>query len=314
LLAGRQLVFVGTEAWSEFLFEQLAFCKALAEVGACGRVLYNRPFEQIAVEVRRGRRWQPPLFGVTERPAHWDEDVPARIARHGLESFCWPDDAVWPDTMGDAVLFRFGYVTDFTPGELACFRRWQQAGARWLNPPHFVLDSKVVLAVARLSAVRNAVGDPDLLAVLENALCESHLLRPDNAANFVATKDQWLVKFAGFDSDQQAWGGRSLQIGLDYAKNDWYDLLRRAAALPWPVIVQRIVPSLRLDIPYYAPDGTSHTLTDAATRLRCFFLRHDNGRIAVAGAHVTAAHTRLRVAEATDAVQAPVRWWVDDGR
>lgn len=308
LVADHELVFVGTEAWSEFLFEQLAFCKALAGIGGRGRVLYNRPLSQMAAEIAQGRRWRPPLFGVAEQPAHWDTDVPTRMARRGLEPFWWADDAIWPETMGDAVLFRFGYVTDFTPGELACFRRWQQTGARWLNPPHFVLDSKAILAAARLSAVRNAIGDPDMLAVLDSALCESYLLQPDNVPDFIATQDRWLLKFAGFDSDQQAWGGRSLQIGLGYAQNDWRDLLRRAAALPWPVIVQRVVPSLRLDIAYLAPDGTTHTLTDAATRLRCFFLRHDDGRIAVAGAHLTVCRTRLRVAEATDAVQAPVQW------
>lgn len=313
LLAGRELVFVGTEAWSEFLFEQLAFCKALAEVGAHGRVLYNRPLAQMAAEIAQGRRWRPPLFGVAEQPTHWDTDVLTRIARRGLEPFWWADDAIWPETMGDAVLFRFGYVTDFTPGELACFRRWQQTGARWLNPPHFVLDSKAILAAARLPVVRNTIGDPDLLAVLDSALCESYLLQPDNIADFITAKDQWLLKFAGFDNDQQAWGGRSLQIGSAYTKNDWRDLLHRAAALPWPVIVQRVVPSLRLDIAYLAPDGTTRILSNAATRLRCFFLRHGDGRIAVAGPHLTAAQTRLRVAEATDAVQAPVQWEVDDG-
>jgi hypothetical protein len=307
LLAGRTLLFVGTEAWSEFLFEQLAFCKALAAIGAHGRVLYNRPLSRMAAEIVQGRRWRPPLFGLPTRPTHWEGDVLARIARHGLEPFWWPDDAIWPETVEDAVLFRFGYVGDFSPGELACFRRWEQAGARWLNPPHFVLDSKVILATVRLPEIRTVIGDTRLLGVLENSICETHLLLPDTVHRFVADKDEWLLKFAGFDDAQQAWGGRSLRIGLGYTKNGWRTLLHRAAALAWPVIIQRLTPSLRLNITYIAADGTTQVLTNAGTRLRCFFLRHDD-RVAVAGAHLTACQDGLRVTEAVNAVQTPVSW------
>ncbi len=307
LLAGRELLFVGTEAWSEFLFEQLAFCKALAAVGARGRVLYNRPLSRMAAEVARGQRWRPPLFGLPTRPSRWDGDIAARIERHGLGPFCWPEDAIWPETVGEAVLFRFGYVNDFAPGERACFRRWQEGGARWLNPPHFVLDSKVILAAARLQEVRMAIGDARCLAVLDNAICETYLLLPENVGRFVGDKDAWLLKFAGFDDGQQAWGGRSLRIGFDYTKNGWRNLLHRAAKLPWPVVIQRLTPSLRLDMPYVAADGTPRLLTNAGTRLRSFFLRH-NDRIAVVGTHLTARQNRFQVTEATDAVQAPVRF------
>ena len=307
LLAGRELLIVGTEAWSEFLFEQLAFCKALAAVEARGRVLYNRPLSRMATEVARGRRWRPPLFGLPTRPDRWDGDVAARIERHGLGPFCWPEDAVWPDAVGEAALFRFGYGNDFTPGERACFRRWEQGGARWLNPPHFVLDSKVVLAATRLQEVRMAIGDSRHLTVLDKAICETHVLLPETLYRFVADKDEWLLKFAGFDDGQQAWGGRSLRIGHDYTKNSWRRLLRRAAHLPWPVVIQRLTPSLRLDMPYIATDGTTHILANAGTRLRSFFLRH-NDRIAVAGTHLTARQSRFQVTEATDAVQAPVRF------
>lgn len=307
LLAGRELLFVGTEAWSEFLFEQLAFCKALAAVGARGRVLYNRPLSRMASEVARGRRWRPPLFGLPTRPARWDGDVAARIERHGLGPFCWPEDAVWPDAVGEAVLFRFGYGNDFTPGERACFRRWEQGGARWLNPPHFVLDSKVILAATRLQEVRMAIGDSRCLAALDKAICETHVLLPETVQQFVADKDEWLLKFAGFDEEQQAWGGRSLRIGFDYTKNGWRHLLRRAADLPWPVVIQRLTPSLRLDMPYIAADGTTQVLANAGTRLRSFFLRHHD-RIAVAGTHLTARQSRFQVTEAANAVQAPVRF------
>ncbi|MDQ3248483.1 MAG: hypothetical protein M3Q45_04665, partial [Chloroflexota bacterium] len=68
-LDGRELLFVGTSQWSEFLLEQLAFCRALAQFGVRGRVLYDLPVATIAEEVRSGKRWQPPIFGIVSKPS-----------------------------------------------------------------------------------------------------------------------------------------------------------------------------------------------------------------------------------------------------
>ena len=79
LLGNRPLLFTGSAQWSEFLFEQLAFCRALAERGVAAYVLYDRPIADIAAEVRAGQRWVPPMFGVRERTPDWNEDVLGRI-------------------------------------------------------------------------------------------------------------------------------------------------------------------------------------------------------------------------------------------
>src|SRR5215207_3582695 len=68
LLAGRELLFVGTSQWNEFLFEQLAFCRALAEMGARGRVLYDQPIAAMAAQIRTRERWRTPMFGIAEQP------------------------------------------------------------------------------------------------------------------------------------------------------------------------------------------------------------------------------------------------------
>ena len=113
LLAGRSLLIVGAQSWSPFLFEQLAFCRALEEHGAEGRVLYDRPLTLLDEEVRAGSRWRPPLFGVPERPPGWQQALLSRLRDSGLERYWWPEDACWPGMVDDAVVFRFGYLNLF---------------------------------------------------------------------------------------------------------------------------------------------------------------------------------------------------------
>ncbi|CAN5558009.1 hypothetical protein BH10CHL1_BH10CHL1_33590 [soil metagenome] len=91
-LAGRELIFVGTQQWSEFLFEQLAFCRALAAVGARGRVLYDLPVATIAERVRRGEQWQPPMFGIQTKPPDWHDDLLARVRQAEFQAYLWPAD------------------------------------------------------------------------------------------------------------------------------------------------------------------------------------------------------------------------------
>ena len=150
LLGGRELLFVGTSQWNEFLFEQLAFCRALAEVGARGRVLYDQPIATMAAQIRSGERWRTPMFGIAEQPATWDDDIVGRIHAHGFERFLWPDAPDWPQTVGDALVFRFGYFDCFAADKLQRMLDWQAAGATMLNPTMFILDSKVIMAALQL--------------------------------------------------------------------------------------------------------------------------------------------------------------------
>jgi len=306
-LAGRELLFVGTNQWSEFLFEQLAFCRALAELGARGRVLYDLPLVTLADSVRRGERWQPPVFGIKTKPPTWNDDVVGRIRAHGLERFVWPDDADWPEDVGNAVVFRFGYFDCFAPDELNRFLQWQAQGATLLNPAMFILDSKVIMAALNLAVVRDQIGaaSPDALLVLDRCIPETLLLQPENLATIIDDKDKWVIKYAGFDGGNQAWGGRSLQLGLNHSIANWQQILNQALELPWPVVAQRVVPSARVDIAYVDANNKAQVMPQGTTRLRTFMLR-DDGQAVACGSHLTVSGGTMQVSEATNAVQAPI--------
>lgn len=302
LLAGRELWFVGTEAWSEFLIEQLAFCRALADHGARARVLYDRPLGRMAREFKEGRRWQPPMFGLSAKPPGWDDDLPGRLRARDLLRFMAPDET-WPETLGDSVVFRFGYFDCFTPDRLRRFQAWESAGATPLNPTTFYLESKAVMAAARLPGVRARLA-ADLLRALDRAVPETIVLKAGALEPVLDEPDRWVLKFAGFDGGQQAWGGRSLQIGADHTRASWADAVRGYAALPWPTVAQRLTATARLEIDYLG-GGEVRTLRDASTRLRVFLVRQGEAAVAC-GAHLTAAAGAAPVSEAADAVQAPV--------
>jgi hypothetical protein len=303
-LAGRELLFVGTSQWSEFLFEQLAFCRALAAVGATGRVFYDVPISTLAGEVRKGQRWQPPLFGIKARPPGWNDDLRGRIQAHDFESFIWPDDTHWPETVGDAVVFRFGYFDCFAPDKLQYFIRWQNQGATLLNPTMFILDSKVIMAALNLPLVRERLANA--LPVLERCIPETVLLQEASLSRLIGEKDEWLVKYAGFDGGNQAWGGRSLQLGSQHSIDSWRQSLHQCLGLPWPVVAQRIVPSAQIDLAYLDAYGEMQLMHQGTTRLRTFFLRDSDTEAVACGSHLTVSGGTSQVSEATDAVQTPV--------
>lgn len=306
-LNGRTLLFVGTHQWSEFLLEQLAFCRALAAVGAQGRVLYDRPVQQLAAEIVAGQRWQPPMFGVKQKTVGWQESLTDRPTWRDLVPFVYTPDDAWPTSIGDAVVFRFGYFDCFAPVHLAHFPRWQAQGATLLNPAHFILDSKVVMAALQLPIVRQRIAteNPTALPILDRCLPETILLTPETAPAILADKAEWVVKFAGYDSGQQAWGGRSLQVGAHHTTASWQTTIQAYLQLPWPVVAQRLMPSVQVDMAYLDSQDQVQPLERGHTRLRVFLLRNGGGAIA-AGAHLTVSGGALQVSEATDAVQAPV--------
>lgn len=306
-LAGRELLFVGTHQWSEFLIEQLAFCRALAEVGARGRLLYNRPFHQLDREVRQQQRWQPPIFGVKQKPAGWQAGFLDRLQLHDLAAFLYTPDDPWPTSVGEAVVFRFGYFDCFSAAELHTFLHWQQQGATLLNPAQFILDSKTIMAALQLPQVRQRImiENTTALPLLDQTLPETILLTPDTAPRILADKEGWVVKFAGYDQGQQAWGGRSLQIGAQHTAASWQTTLTQYVALPWPVVAQRLMASVQVDMAYLDAQSQTQWLRNGHTRLRVFFLRNTDQAVA-AGAHLTVSGGTPQVSEATDAVQAPV--------
>ncbi|KAA3664279.1 MAG: hypothetical protein DWQ04_06595, partial [Chloroflexi bacterium] len=274
-LNGRPLLFVSTAQWSEFLFEQLSFCRALAEVGAQGRVLFDVSIATLADDVSRGQRWQPPIFGIKTKPDHWHDDLIARIQAHNFEKYLWnpesltrhpplptlhsPLSTCWPKELANAVVFRFGYCDCFAPDKLTYFAKWQERGATLLNPASFIWDSKVVMALLQETAVRQHL-PPDVLTILDRCIPETVLLQTPYPTSLLAEKDAWIIKYAGFDGDNQAWGGRSLQVGAAHSAASWRQVLDEVAAMPWPVVAQKAVPSVQVDIEYLDRAGNMEVM------------------------------------------------------
>ncbi len=309
MLHGRTLIFVSTQQWSEFLFEQLAFCQALETVGAQGRVLLDLPLATLADRVMAGECWQPPIFGVPHKPVGWNPNITQRLDQSGLRRFLWSHQHDWPTSVGDAVVFRFGYLECFEADKLQRFVEWAAQGATFLNPTHFIFDSKVIMAALNLPAVRQQIAKQDAtaLAVLDRCIPTTYLLQADIVDQLCREQANWVIKFAGYDSGNQAWGGRSLQLGMHHSADSWRALLQASLSLPWPVVAQQIVPSARVDIAYFDAANQIQWLRQGNTRLRSFFVRDPNhlANVVVGGSHVTVVGDSTKVSEGVDAVQAP---------
>ena len=305
LLAGRELLIIAIAQWSEFLWDQLAFCRALAKHGARAHVLLDIPLAELTERLRTGAAWQPPMFGIPARPPDWDADIPARLARYDLAQFLGPSED-WPADVGDAFVFRFGYLECFSPAQRALMREWQARGAQFVNPPAFYLDSKVVMAALHLPTLREWLESaaPGALATLDRGIPETRLLLPEIVAQLRAEQNEWVIKYAGFDRGEQAWGGRSLVVGAQHTPAQWAELLHARLALPWPVVAQRSAPSARIEIDYKKAGGETARM-HGTTRLRSFLLREANGAM-IAGTHLTVAGGSGRVAEGMDTVQGPI--------
>ena len=299
LLDGRELLFVSTHAWGAFLWEQLAFCRALEQHGARGRAWVDCPIETL------GRDWQPPMFGVAAKTPAWNSDVPKRIHEDGWARFIVQNPEFFAKAgFSDAVIFRFGYFDCFSHEVLEQLHKLESRGTTCLNPTHFAFDSKAVLAALHLPSVRAHIGAAHI-DVLDRAIPETHVLMQAETHRFLDDKDAWVLKFAGFDAGQQAWGGRSLQIGAQLAQREWDGVFGRYCDLPFPVVIQRATPTATLDIDYFDATGAVQTLHGNA-RIRSFFVRDSTGNnVRACGTHLTLSDG-AGVSESMSAVQAPV--------
>ncbi len=297
LLNGRRLRIVMANAWSEFLWDQLAFCAALEAVGAQARLMLDIPFERLCDGVARDERWAPPMFGIPARPPGWDNDVRARMRRHDFARLI---DESAPTK--DDVVFRFGYSDTFDRGWWRAFNDWQAHGVAFINPPSFVFDSKVLMALLHETVVRARL-QPGEIATLERALPETRLLDATWAERVQAEREGWVLKFAGFDSGQQAWGGRSLRLGAAQTDAEWRAFVQGYLALPFPCVAQRSAPSGEVAIDWV--DGAARRTLRGRTRLRSFLVRIGS-EVRVCGSHLTVADGGHGVSESVTSVQAPV--------
>lgn len=313
----QAFVFVCTVEWSEFWWEQLAICRALADYGVRGYVYLSTPIHTLAEQVQRGELWQPPIFGVPHKPALWQDDVLARIDAGGFAPYVLHDlAAVSPSS---AIYFRFGYFDCFSPLLMQQLAKLEQQGAIFLNPTSFVYENKAVMAALHLNALQKDLlqRDADAPQVLATCIPETYVLaRAADARKFAdATisperlcheRADWVLKFAGFDKGNQAWGGRSLQIGAQHNEATWREVVARYVDLPFPVVAQRVSPSQQVDIDFYAGDDRK-TLRNGTTRLRSFMFRDvTSGGITIAGSHLTISGGTMQVSEGSGAVQTPI--------
>ena len=306
-LAGeRELLVVVSSEWSEFLIEQLAFCRALQDAGCRARVLCDRPLAVIAEDFAAGRIWQPPMFGISARTAGWNDDLMSRLAEHDLLRAAWPAVDDWPETLDDTLVFRFGYLECFAEYHRGRMARWQRQGTAFVAPNHFVLESKCVLAALALPSVRAEITarDGDALAVLDACIPDTRLLSAEVREDLAGQREQWLTKYAGFDAGNRAWGGRSLIIGANLDDAGWRESLDATSDLPWPVVAQRVVPSQQADVAWLDENGGVQHGANAVSRLRSFLVRDGEAALAC-GSHVTWS-TSVQVSESCESVQAPV--------
>ena len=143
-----------------------------------------------------------------------------------------------------------------------------------------------------------------MLKILDRCIPETHLLTQENASKFEKVKDSWVIKFAGYDGGNQSWGGLSLTVGLSQTQAAWQAAIRRCLALPWPVVAQRVAPSLAQDVAYFAPNGTRQTMHNGRSRLRVFFVRG----LPASGAHITFSGNTMQVSVGITAGQSPIKW------
>jgi hypothetical protein len=249
-----------------------------------------------------------PLF---DKPRGWNDDIISRIHQHGLQSFAWPDDAVWPAGVADSVIFRFGYFDNFSAEKLQHFIKWEQQGVKFLNPLSFFLENKAVMAALSLPDVRQHL-DEFSLSVLDRCIPETILLAQGNRDRLLDEREEWVVKYAAYDGGDQAWGGRSLEIGAWHSFKSWQAVLSHYLSLPWPTVAQRATPTARIDLCYYDQEGNKQQLHDGHTRLRTFFLRDSLkadpflSRTTSCGSHITVVAGDGLVSEGMNAIQAPV--------
>jgi len=231
----------------------------------------------------------------------WDSDVRARMRLFGLEQLI---DA--SESAHDDLVLRFGYSDTFSRGWWCVFNEWQLRGVTFLNPPAFVIASKVVMVLIQEPDVRTRL-QSDTIATLEPALPETRLLDVSCAARTGAEREKWALKFAGFDSGQQAWGGRSLQVGAPMSDTAWKAVIRRYLKLPFPCVAQRSAPSAEVMIDWV--DGERNRTLRGRTRLRSFLIRMGrSAEVRACGSHVTIAVSGHGVSESVTAVQVPVKF------
>ena len=307
-LSGRTFTVLATYQWAEYVWEQAAFCQALRERGVKAKILFDRSLDFL--HERAKRRWKVPDAAPKHIKNNWDTDFLGRLQKLGFSEFVKGEDTL-PDDIGTGVIYRFGYFDNFRQTVLNKMRLWQSQGAVIVNPLQFPLESKVLMAAIRNSAVRDLVterGGLGILNALDSYVAETRLLVDDSKLLKELTTDRgyWLTKFAAWDGNNQSWGARSLCVGSQNSVESWQDHLRGQMALGFPVIAQHVISSVRYDVAYVDIDDKVKVMPDCRTRYTPFLYRGPNGTVLLGGGSMTLRSKTFRIHGATDAVEVPV--------
>lgn len=308
-LGGRPFIVLGTHEWSEYVWEQATFCRALRERGVDARMIFDAPLSMIDADVRI--RWTAPNGLTPELRATWRTDFLTRLQELGFGDIVTGTSDLSSD-VGNAVVFRFGYFDNFAPETLQRMAQWESQGAIVINPLQFPLENKGLLAAIGLEGVKQEIlGLPNggaILDVLQRCVAETRLVHPDFTDISELERDQayWLTKFGAWDGNNQSWGSRSLAVGTQLTRDQWRANLRDVIAMPHPVVAQHVIASAAWRVGYSNGNGSSGVVENARIRLTPFFLRRMDGQVVHCGSTATFRANTLRIHGASDAVEMPV--------
>ncbi len=305
-LDGRDFVVLATHEWSEYTFEQAVFVKALRDRGVRAFILLD---EDLGVIHNLAlAKWKAPKELPPALLSSWDTNFLGRLRKYGFNEFVFGETL--PVKIGaSAVYYRFGYFDNFSSEWLNQMRVWQENGATIINPLQYYLESKSLMAAAKLPTVRAWISDRNKLVVetLDSCLAETRLIHsgltsPEDLTN---NRHYWLTKFAAWDGNNKSWGSRSLEFGSQHSDTSWMINIKDMSRLDHPVVVQHVIAPAEFQVAYAAADGTAQEFNRGRSRLTPFLLRGEHGTVHC-GSTITLRENTVRIHGASDAVEGPV--------
>lgn len=296
MLAGRDFVVMATHHWAEYIREVMTFMSALKQRGVKIRYILDRKLDEIQRliqpdGVRPDLRWVMPAALPAHMKANWNTDLIGQLQRTGfikaIEDY---DEADLPHNVGNAVVFRFGYSSNFSPDVTNLMEAWRTAGAQFLNPVQHYLENKAFLGSAWLKSVCNRITKQygaEHVATLHRCLATTSVLGLALDPNWVVPnifsdedekgyQARAVIKYAGMDNENQSWGARSVLIGSRMTTPAWERSVAEYKGKPFPTVQQVLINSAQFDVGYVDHTNTLRLMPKARTRLTPFMLRPDD--------------------------------------
>lgn len=297
MLAGRDFVVMATHHWAEYIREVMTFMSALKQRGVKIRYILDRKLDEIQQliqpdGIRPDLRWVMPGALPAHLKASWSTDLIGQLQRTGfIESIEDYDEADLPQDVGDAVVFRFGYSSNFSPNVTALMETWRAAGAEFLNPVQHYLENKAFLGSAWLKSVCSRITEQygaEHVATLHRCLATTSVLGlaldPTWVVpNIFSDEDERgyqaraVIKYAGMDDENQSWGARSVLIGSRMTTPAWERAVAEYKRKLFPAVQQVLINSVQFDVGYVDHTDTLRLMAKARTRLTPFMMRTGPG-------------------------------------